>query len=126
MTTFYNRYLAAGYASRYALQYNKNWIADTDGLHEFRFPGAPFRRLAMTTGVRNNDSTAWYNLGEPDSFLGDSWGRSTPYKRSRSWASADNFMRFLKISGRARRCKISELKVGDVVQHFTVVRHTIP
>ena len=118
MPAFYNRVLAVGYASTYAFKYNKAWIRDTEDCTNFVSQALYYGGWPMTGGVGDNDETAWYNVGEPDSLLGERWGRST-YKRSRTWAAADNFMRFLQISGRARRCNIDELRIGDVVQHFT-------
>ena len=116
MPAIYNRLLAVGYASTYASasHYNKAWIRDTEDCTNFVSQALFFGGWPMTIGAGDNDVTAWYNLG--DSWLGDRWARK--YKRSSTWASADNFMRFLQISGRARRCKIDELMIGDVVQHF--------
>ena len=62
----------------------------------------------MTYGNGDNDVTAWYNLGEPSSILGNRWGRST-YKRSITWASAPNFARFLELSGQAEDAKLMSL-----------------
>lgn len=118
MPAIYNRLLAAGYATKYAIQYNKDWISDTEDCTNFVSQALYFGGWPMTAGAGDNDVTAWYNVGDPDSFMGDRWGRST-YRRSSTWGSADNFSRFLKFSGRARKCKIDELVIGDVVQHFS-------
>jgi Putative amidase domain len=119
MPAFYNRLLAAGYASTYASHdhYNKAYIADTDDCTNFVSQALYSGGWPMTGGAGDNDDTAWYNVGDPDSLLGNRWGRSS-FKRSSTWAAASNFSRFLQISGRARRCNIDELVIGDVVQHF--------
>lgn len=117
MPAIYNRLLAAGYAAKYAKNYNKAWADDTNDCTNFVSQALHFGNWPMTDGTGNNDVTAWYNSAMPDSILGYRWVRST-YIRSRTWASADYFMRFLQISGRARRCNIDELMIGDVVQHF--------
>ena len=126
----YNRLLAVGYASTYASasHYNKAWISDPEDCTNFVSQALYFGGWPMTYGNGDKDVTAWFNLGEPDSFLGDRWGRSK-FNRSITWASAPNFARFLELSGRARRCKIDELMIGDVVQHFSVadgrIHHTM-
>jgi hypothetical protein len=38
------------------------------------------------------------------------------HQRSRSWGSAEQFKNFLKYSGRARPCLLTELMFGDVIQ----------
>jgi hypothetical protein len=119
MPAIYNRLLAVGYASTYAYHYNKDWIADTVDCTNFVSQALYFGGWPMTAGNGDNDDTAWFNVGDPDSFMGKSWGRSH-HKRSYTWGSAPHFGRFLEISGRARRCKIDELIIGDVVQHYSI------
>lgn len=117
MPAIYNRLLAVGYASTYAFQYNKAWIADTDDCTNFVSQALYFGGWPMTTGNGDNDERAWYNVGEPTWPIPDSWERSH-HKRSITWGSAPNFSRFIEVSGRGRRCNIDELVIGDVVQHF--------
>ncbi|MGC1295991.1 MAG: amidase domain-containing protein [Alloacidobacterium sp.] len=108
--------------------YNKGWTADTVDCTNLVSQALYFGGCPMTDGNVGTDETEWFNCGDPDSFLPDSWGRSHD-KRSITWASAPKFARFLELSGRAQRCKIDELMIGDVVQHYSFadgrIHHTM-
>ncbi len=116
MPAFYNRYLAAGYALNFALSANPQWIRDSvTDCTNFISQALYFGGWPMTAGAGNDDITAWYNTGDDSPWL-EGFARSS-YRRSRSWGAAQNFRRYLTVSGRARPCKLAELTIGDVVQH---------
>jgi Putative amidase domain len=117
MSAFYNRVLAAGYAAKYALQNNQAWIKDIEDCTNFVSQALYFGGWPMTAGDGNDSVTAWYNISDPDSIFGQNWGRSS-YRRSRTWGAAENFRQFLLFGGRAQKCAIDKLTMGDVVQYF--------
>jgi hypothetical protein len=116
MSAVYNRVLAAGYATKYALHPNTAWIKDIEDCTNFVSQALYFGGWPMTAGDGSDGVTAWYNTSDPDSILGENWGRSS-YRRSRTWGAAENFRQFLQFGGRARKCAIDQLTIGDVVQH---------
>lgn len=116
MVAIYNRFLAAGYATKYALQPNKDWLLDDEDCTNFVSQALYFGGWPMTGGAGNDDVTAWYNISDPDPWS-ERWARSS-YQRSRSWGAAENFRQFLQFGRRAQPCAIGDLTIGDVVQHF--------
>jgi hypothetical protein len=116
MATFFNRILAANYATRFAPSgnYNPTWLADEEDCTNFVSQALYAGGWTMTAGRGNDDETAWYNTGDADSTI---LGRSH-FRRSRSWGAAENFRQYLQCSGRARSCAIAGLTFGDVVQHY--------
>lgn len=116
MPAVYNRILAVDYATKYALQANKAWIHDEEDCTNFVSQALYYGGWPMTAGAGNDDVTAWYNISDPDSWLGQNWGRSS-FRRSKTWGAAENFKQFLQLGKRARICTIGELKIGDVIQH---------
>jgi hypothetical protein len=107
---FYNRVSAITYAVTWAKLRNPVWF-DYSGHHgggdctnfisQCLYAGGWNMRYDALMGA---NPYAWY-----------CWPERGGWDHSRTWASADNFAYFLKISGRARPCGFDELMLGDLV-----------
>lgn len=112
----YDRMAAAAYASRHAIVYNPKWrdfgyAAGGSGdctnfvcqcLHAGGWPMVDGGNSLMGAA----DPNAWF--AHPDD--------SSDQSHSRTWTIVEDFYYFLLRSGRARRCKPEEVRIGDVVQ----------
>ena len=110
---FYDRAAAASYAQRYALKYNTVWLPDKDSdctnfVSQALYAGG----WEMILGFPG-DPYAWFaTRAEAYHICG---GRCS-IERSRSWAGAEPFAKFVLHSGRAILCKRESLAIGDFVQ----------
>jgi Putative amidase domain len=122
---FYNGRMAAAYALKYAFKYNPEWpsYVSTHGVHFGGGDCTNFVSQALNAGgwtmVRGFhwDDGSWYS----------SKGDAGVHDHSRAWTVAENFGGFLKTAGRARRCNMHELALGDVVQlcDYGIIHHTM-
>jgi len=124
MKKSFDRQAAARYAIKYGLNYNPEWPSDkglggdcTNFVSQALYAGGWTMIQRGTILGSERDGGSWYS-GKAG---------SGPRDRSRTWAAAANFAQFLTSAGRARRCEIKELALGDVVQlhHFNIVHHTV-
>ncbi|TMK38138.1 MAG: hypothetical protein E6G70_30195, partial [Alphaproteobacteria bacterium] len=109
----YNRISAANYATTFALSRNPIWPDDsssggggdcTNFISQALYAGG----WEMVPGMKS-DPTAWY-AGRPFDY--------DRGNRSWTWAGADPFSRFLRMSGRASRCTVDDLAIGDLIQEY--------
>jgi Putative amidase domain len=113
MSFFYNRICAAMYAQQFALHYNPEWPKDTADCTNFVSQALLAGGWEMIEGFAADDRS-WFG-SDADSICGG----QCYLRRSRTWAGAEPFARFLKASGRADPCERSALALGDVVQLLT-------
>jgi hypothetical protein len=114
----FNRTAAAGYALKYVTKYNPEWPSFTgkggdctNFVSQALFAGGWTMR---TDGV--NGTLLWF-CGNADH----------PSLRSHSWANAGEFTKYLSTTDRARKCRMIDLALGDVVQlrDYSIIHHTL-
>jgi putative amidase-like protein len=123
----FNRSAAAAYALKYAFSYNPEWPSYqgkggdcTNFVSQALYAGG-WTMVQIETSILGSvrDDGSWYS-GKAGSGIDD---------RSWTWAAAANFTRFLASGngGRAKKCQISELALGDVVQlrDYGIIHHTL-
>jgi hypothetical protein len=121
----YDRRAARAYAIKYVFNYNTGWPSDrrlggdcTNFVSQCLLAGGwtMVRRGTIVGSAR--DGGSW--------FSGKA-GCDLDSDRSRTWAAAANFNRYLFWGGRARACKVEDLAVGDVVlkSEFGIIHHTM-
>jgi hypothetical protein len=119
----FNRRAAASYAIKYAFHYNPDWPSDkglggdcTNFVSQALLAGG--LNMVQRPGGNKRDFLSWYS-GKA--------GCDIREDRSFTWASAYQFSVFLTLGGRARRCQMRELALGDVVQlkDFNAIHHTM-
>jgi hypothetical protein len=99
----YSRYASSAYAIQYALSPNPAYPPFPNDCTNFVSQALLAGGWTMIDGYHSNNDVWWYGLSHFS-------------KASYTWAGAHNLSQFLATSGRAKACKESELKLGDVVQ----------
>jgi hypothetical protein len=116
--TQFNRATAASYALKYVTKYNPDWPSFvgkggdcTNFVSQALFAGGWTMR---TSGINGN--LLWF-CGKADH----------PSFRSHSWANAGELTKYLSLTDRAKKCRMADLALGDVVQlkDYDIVHHTM-
>ena len=116
MANRYDRVAAASYALRYSQKYNLEWPEyNGEDCTNFVSQALSAGGWMMIAYYGGRDTRAWYSGKRPTTW--HSW----------TWSNVQAFAEFLGRGSRARRCRISELQIGDVVQlkDYNIIHHTM-